>query len=47
MGSPENILFDDSVKKKFKTEFTTKLARRSFFNFTFFDLVEPVYSDVQ
>ncbi|OCR88089.1 hypothetical protein CFT13S00388_02680 [Campylobacter fetus subsp. testudinum] len=35
MGSSENILFDDSVKRKFKTEFTTKLARRSFFNFNF------------
>ena len=47
MGSPENILFDESVKKKFKTEFTTKLARRSFFNFNFFDLEEPIYNNVQ
>lgn len=33
VGSQDNILFDDNIKNKFKTEFTTKLARRSFFNF--------------
>ena len=33
MGSQDNILFDDNIKKRFKTEFTTKLARRSFFIF--------------
>lgn len=33
IGSHENILYDDSVKTKFKMEFSTKLARRSFFNF--------------
>ena len=31
LGSPSNILYDDSIKKKFKMEFTSKLARRSFF----------------
>ena len=46
MGSPENILFDETVKKKFKTEFTTKLARRSFFNFNFFEVEEPTYSNI-
>ena len=33
MGSQDNLLFEDSIKRKFKTEFTTKLARRSFFVF--------------
>lgn len=30
IGSQDNLLFDDSIKNKFKTEFNTKLARRSF-----------------
>ena len=46
MGSPENILFDEAVKKKFKTEFTTKLARRSFFNFNYFEIEEPSYQNI-
>ena len=33
IGSQDNILYDDAIKRKFKTEFTTKLARRSFFIF--------------
>ena len=33
VGSPDNILFDDTVKRKFKIEFSSKLARRSFFNY--------------
>ena len=33
MGSQDNLLYDDAIKRKFKTEFTTKLARRSFFIF--------------
>ena len=33
MGSQINILFDDTIKNKFKTEFSSKLARRSFFNY--------------
>lgn len=37
IGSQENILYDESVKNKFKLEFTTKLARRSFFNFNKYD----------
>lgn len=31
MGSPNNILYSNAVKTKFKSEFNTKLARRSFF----------------
>ena len=33
VGSQDNILYDDSTKKVFRREFSTKLARRSFFNF--------------
>lgn len=31
MGSQDNILYDENIKRKFKTEFTTKLSRRSLF----------------
>ena len=31
--SPGHIIYDQTIKKKFVMEFTTKLARRSFFNF--------------
>jgi len=33
VGSQDNILYDTDIKHKFKREFATKLARRSFFNF--------------
>lgn len=33
VGSPDNILYDNDVKRKFKIEFSSKLARRSFFNY--------------
>lgn len=33
-GSPDNIIFDETVKAKFKEEFSTKLSRRSFFSFS-------------
>lgn len=46
IGSQENILYDESVKNKFKLEFTTKLARRSFFNFNKEDEPSPKYSSV-
>ena len=38
LGSPSNILYDEGIKKKFKMEFTSKLARRSFFIFANEDL---------
>lgn len=44
VGSQENLLYDDNVKKKFKTEFSTKLARRSFFNFNPEIVPMPVYN---
>ena len=34
VGSQDNLLFDEAIKRRFKTEFSTKLARRSFFNFS-------------
>ncbi len=42
IGSQANILFDENTKRKFKTEFSSKLARRSFFNFVNEDM--PVES---
>lgn len=41
VGSQDNILYDESTKKVFRREFSTKLARRSFFNFSP-NMVEPV-----
>ncbi len=34
VGSQDNILYDPSVNKTFNREFSTKLARRSFFNYS-------------
>lgn len=33
-GAPDNIIYDETVKAKFKEEFSTKLSRRSFFSFS-------------
>jgi len=33
-GSPDNIVFDEVVKAKFKEEFSTKLSRRSYFSYS-------------
>ena len=33
-GAPDNIIYDEAVKAKFKEEFSTKLSRRSFFCFS-------------
>ena len=33
-GSPDNIIFDEAVKAKFREEFSTKLSRRAFFCFS-------------
>lgn len=46
MGSPENILYDSTVKNKFKTEFETKLARRSFFSFSMETPKQKEYSNI-
>lgn len=43
-GSQDNILFEADVKKKFRTEFTTKLARRSFFYYNNNETIPmPIY----
>lgn len=47
IGSQDNLLFDDAIKHKFKTEFTTKLARRSFFIFVNEDIVTNNYSSIK
>jgi hypothetical protein len=46
-GSPANIIYDDTVKKKFKDEFNTKLSRRSHFCFSKEAIPKPVYSSIQ
>lgn len=46
VGSQDNILFDFEVKRKFKTEFSTKLARRSFFNFNQEIIVPPTFTSI-
>ena len=46
IGSQDNILYDDAIKRKFKTEFTTKLARRSFFIFVHEDIITTDYSSI-
>lgn len=43
-GSPDNIIMDESVKNKFKEEFSTKLSRRSFFSFSQEKAIRPVYA---
>ena len=46
IGSQDNLLYDDSIKRKFKTEFTTKLARRSFFIFVNEDMVSDSFASI-
>ena len=41
MGSQKNILFDEKIKTIFKKEFTTKLARRTFFTYCPTDPLRP------
>lgn len=47
IGSQDNILYDDAIKHKFKTEFTSKLARRSFFIFVNKDVEEDTYASIE
>lgn len=46
VGSEDNILLDENIKRKFKTEFTTKLARRSFFYYSKEGIEPPKYNSV-
>ena len=41
VGSQDNIIYDELTKRLFKREFSTKLARRSFFNYNP-QTVEPI-----
>jgi len=43
-GSPDNIVFDDKVKTKFKEEMSTKMARRSIFSFNQEIPARPIYA---
>ena len=45
VGSPDNLLYDESIKRKFRMEFSTKLARRSFFCFVPQIIPEPDFLD--
>lgn len=47
VSSPDNILYQDEIKKKFKLQFTSKLARRSFFNFSQKDLPTIEYPSIE
>lgn len=47
MGSQDNLLFDETIKRKFKNEFTTKLGRRSFFIYVDEDLPRDDFDDVK
>lgn len=44
VGSQDNILFNNQIKEIFKREFSTKLARRSFFNFNPDKIIPPKYT---
>lgn len=46
LGSQDNILYDTNIKNRFKTEFTTKLARRSFFIFVNEDIETTNYASI-
>ena len=47
VSSPDNILFNETNKKKFSLEFTSKLARRSFFNYNKEAVKKKVYPGVK
>ena len=47
IGSQDNLLYDETIKHKFKTEFTSKLARRSFFIFVNKDVEEETYTSIE
>lgn len=47
IGSQDNILFDESIKNKFKLEFNTKLARRSFFTYCPDESVESQFDSIE
>ena len=46
IGSQDNLLYDDVIKRKFKTEFTSKLARRSFFIFVNEEMIPTSFNTI-
>lgn len=46
LTSPDTILYEEDVKKKFKLQFSSKLARRSFFNFNPKEILSKDYPSV-
>ncbi len=47
ISSPDNILYNDQVKTRFKTEFTSKMARRSLFIFMNEEVIPPTYASIE
>lgn len=47
IGSQDNILLDNNIKRVFKTEMITKLARRSFFHYQKETVEQPTYTSVE
>ena len=47
VGSPINILYDETIKAKFKLEFSSKLARRSWFCFILKNVPDVVYDSIE
>ena len=45
-GAPDNIIYDETVKAKFREEFSTKLSRRSFFSFSNDKMEREVYATI-
>ena len=46
LSSQDLLIWDDAIKKKFKLEFTSKLARRSFFTFANEKVFEPNFTNL-
>ncbi len=46
MSSPEVVIYDEDAKRKFKQEFISKLARRSFFNYNIEAIEKAEFSSV-
>ena len=46
-GAPDNIIYDDAVKGKFKEIFSTKMSRRSWFCFSDEEVKEPEFKTIE
>lgn len=47
ISSPDMLIFDEGIKKKFRLEFTSKLARRSFLTFANEKIYEPNFDSLE